>query len=98
MKAFAGFKNELSCIDLAYVDKLAKFINGKKYHLVRQDLFDRSVGVKGLKNKNSNETFRAFLTMITKKLPKKIGLKREQNLLESLKNNAKLKEYNFTLQ
>ena len=37
--------------------------------------------------------------MITKKdHPKKIGLTSEQNLLVSLKNYAKLKEYKFTLQ
>ena len=37
--------------------------------------------------------------MIAKKNhPKKFGLTREQNLLESLKNYAKLKEYNFFLQ
>ena len=39
MKAFAGFKNEIWCMDWAYVDKLAKDKNGVKYLLVRQDLF-----------------------------------------------------------
>ena len=37
--------------------------------------------------------------MIAKKnIPKKLGLTREQNLLESLKSYAKMKEYNITLQ
>ena len=86
-------------MDLAYVDKLAKDNNGVKYLLVRQDLFDRTVDAKGMKSKDSKETVRAFLTMITKKnRPRKIGLTRGQNLLESLKNYAKLKEYKFTLQ
>ena len=73
MKAFARFKNEILCMDLAYVDKLAKDNNGVKYLLVRQDLFDRTVDAKGLKTKDSKETVRAFLSMITKKnRPKKI--------------------------
>ena len=72
MKAFARFKNEIWCMDLAYVDKLAKDNNGVKYLLVRQDLFDRIVDAKGMKTKDSKETVRTFLTMITKKnRPKK---------------------------
>ena len=99
MKAIATFKNEIWCMDLAYVDKLAKDSNSVKYVLVSQDLFDRTVDAKRMKTKDSKETVRAFSTMITKKnRPKKIGLRRQQNLLESLKNYAKLKEYNFTLQ
>ena len=43
MKAFARLKNEIWCMDLAYVDKLAKDNNGVKYLLVRQDLFVRTV-------------------------------------------------------
>ena len=35
MKAFARFKNEIWCMDLAYVDKLAKDNKGVKYLLVR---------------------------------------------------------------
>ena len=54
-------------MDLAYVDKLAKDKNGVKYLLVRQNLFDRTVDAKGMKTKDSKETVRAFLTMITKK-------------------------------
>ena len=73
MKAFARFKNEIWCMDLAYVDKLAKDNNGVKCLLVRQDLFDRTVDAKGMKSKDSKEIVRAFLSMITKKnRPKKI--------------------------
>ena len=46
MKAFARFKNEIWCMDLAYVDKLAKDNKGVKYLLVRQDLFDKTVDAK----------------------------------------------------
>ena len=65
MKAFARFKGKIWCMDLAFVDKLAKDNNGVKYLLVRQDLFDRTVDAKGMKTKDSKETVRAFLTMIT---------------------------------
>ena len=67
MKAFARFKNETWCLDLAYVDKLAKDNNGVNYPQVRQDFFSRTVDAKEMETKDSKETVRAFLTMITKK-------------------------------
>ena len=67
MRAFARFRNEIWCMDLAYVDKLAKENNGVKYLLVRQDLFDRTVNAQGMKTKGSRETVKAFPSMITKK-------------------------------
>ena len=73
MRAFARFKNEIWCMDLAYVDELAKDKDGVKYLLVRQDLFDRTVDAKGMKTKDSNETVKIFSKLITKKnRPKKI--------------------------
>ena len=60
-------------MDLAYADKLAKDNNGVKYLVVRLDLFDRTVDAKKMKTKDSKETVRVFLTMITRKIrPKKI--------------------------
>ena len=58
--AFARFKSEIWCMDLAYVDKLAKDNNGVKYLLVRQVLFDRTVDAKGMKTKDSKETVKTF--------------------------------------
>ena len=72
MKSFAGFIKEIWCMDLACVDKLAKNNNGVMYLLVRQDLFDKTVDSKRMKIKDSKETARAFLTMITKKSTQKI--------------------------
>ena len=73
MRAFARFRNEIWCMDLAYVDKLAKENSGVKYLLVRQDLFDRSVNAIRMKTKDSLETVKAFSSIITKKnRPKKI--------------------------
>ena len=74
MRAFARFKNEIWCLDLSYVDKLAKDKNGVKYLLVRQDLFDRTVDAKGMKKKDSKETVKTFSKKIAKKnRPKKFG-------------------------
>ena len=67
MRAFVRVRNEIWCMDLAYVDKLAKETNGVIYLLVRQDLFDRTVNDKGMKTKDSQETVKAFLSMITKR-------------------------------
>ncbi len=73
MRAFTRFRNEIWCMDLAYVDKLSKEKNGVNYLLVRQDLFDRTVNAKGMKTKDSQDTVKAFSSMITKRnRPKKI--------------------------
>ena len=73
MRGFARFRNEIWCMDLAYVDKLSKENNGVKFLLVRQDLFVRTVNAKGMKTKDSQETVKAFSSMITKRnRPKKI--------------------------
>ena len=52
LRVFARFRNGIWCMNLAYVDKLAKEINGVKYLLVRQDLFDRTVNAKGMKTRD----------------------------------------------
>ena len=67
MQAFAIFENEISCVDMACVDKLAKDVNDVTYLLVFQDLFDRNLDAYGMKTKDSNETVCAFLTLFTKK-------------------------------
>ena len=73
MRAFARLRKEIWCMDLAYVDKLAKENNGVKHLLVRQDLFDRTVNAEGMKTKVSEETVQASSSLITKKnRPKKI--------------------------
>ena len=65
-RAFTRFRNEIWCMDLAYVDKLAKENNGVRFLLVRQDLFERTVNAKGMKAKDSRETVKAFSFMILK--------------------------------
>ena len=77
MRASARFRNENWCMDLAYVDNLAKENNGVKFSLVRQDLFDRNVKAKGMKPKDSQETVEDFSSMNTKRnRPKKIWVEK----------------------
>ena len=60
MKSFARFKNEIWCMDLAYVDNLAKDKNGVKYLQFLQDLFDRTVDAAGKKPKIPRKRFVLF--------------------------------------
>ena len=77
--AFAIFKSESWHMDLAYVDKIAKDINGVKYVLVRKDLFDRTVDEKRMKTKDSKETIRAFLNMIKRNGSTQDILRQQEN-------------------
>ena len=98
LKAFARFKKEIWCMDLAYVDKLAKDNKGVIYLLVRQSLFDRTVDAKALRTKVSKEPVRELSTMSQKIFnPQKFWWTWEQILLESFKTFAKLKQYKKTL-
>ena len=75
---------------MAYVDKLAKDNNGVKYLLVRQNLFDRTVDAKRMRTKDSKETVRAFLSMITKKnRPKKFWVDKGTEFAGEFKNLCK---------
>ena len=73
-------------MDLANVDKYAKEINGVKYILVRQYLFDRTVKAKQMKKKDSQETVKAFSSMITKRnRPKQIWVDKGTEFAEAFK-------------
>ena len=65
-EAFARLKDETSCMDVSYVNKLAEDNYGVKYLLVRQNLFDRTVEAKRMKGKDSKQTVHAVLTKIKK--------------------------------
>ena len=93
MKAFARFKYENWCINLAYVDNLAENKNGVKYILFCQDLFDRTLHAKGKKAKDSTETVNAFFKMILEKnrhRPKKTWVDRETELAGGFKKFSKV--------
>ena len=72
LKVIAFDINEIWSVDLAYVDKLAKYNNGIKYLLVAVDVLSRYVRVETMKSKDANETKRAFTRMIKNKKPKKL--------------------------
>ena len=85
-------------MDLAYVDKLTKENNGVKYLLVRQDLFDRTVNAKGMKTKDSQETVKAFSSMITKRnRPKQIWVDKGTEFAGAFKKFCVAEGYKFTL-
>ena len=67
MRAFATFKSEIWCMDLAFVDKIAKDSHRVIFLLVRQDMFDRRVDAKRMTTKDSKETVKIFPKIITKK-------------------------------
>lgn len=56
--------NEIWCIDLAYVDKLAKSNDGVNYLMVAVDVMSRFVRVQPMKNKYSTTARDAFMKML----------------------------------
>ena len=64
--------NEIWSIDLAYVDKLAKYNKDIKYLLVAVDCMSRYLRVQPLKSKYATTTAEAFNQMITTEKPKKV--------------------------
>ena len=75
MRAVARFKDEIWCLDLEDVVKLAKDHKGIKYLLVRQDFFEGTVDAKGMKIKDAKETVRTFSNFISRKnRPEKTGV------------------------
>ena len=64
--------NEIWSLDLAYVDKLAKYNRGVRYLLVAVDCLSRYLRVEPLKTKYAKETTEAFKKMIKTKQPKKV--------------------------
>ena len=98
MWAFARFRNDIWCIDFAYVDKLAEETNGVKFLLVRQDLFNGTVNAEGMKTKDSQETTKAFSSMLTKKnRPKKIRVGKGTEFAGASEKIVLLMRYKFTL-
>ena len=66
--------NEIWSIDVAYMDKLAKYNNGVKYLLVAVDVLSRFLRVEPTKTKSTADSTRAFKRMITKSIPEKVWL------------------------
>ena len=58
-------------MDVSYLDDLAKTKNGVEYLIVSQDPLQKAMNAKKNENKQLRETFRAFLTMTTKRIDSK---------------------------
>ncbi len=64
--------NEIWSMDLAFVDKLAKYNRGVKYLMVAVDVLSRYVRVEPLKTKDAKDVSKAFKKMIKNKQPQKV--------------------------
>ena len=71
LKVIVNDLNEIWSVDLAFVDKLAKYNSGVKYLLVAVDCQSTYLRVEPLKTKFATETAQAFKKMIKHKQPKK---------------------------
>ena len=72
-RAFVKFKDDFWCMDLAYIDKLAKDNNGVKYLLVRQDVFDGNVHAKKMKAKDCKRFVHVWLWLQKVSTHKNLG-------------------------
>ena len=72
LKVFVKDINEIWSLDLAHVDKLAKYNRNIKYLLVAVDCLSRYLRVEPLKTKYATEAAEAFKKMIKSKQPEKV--------------------------
>ena len=72
LKVVVNNINEIWSVDLAYVDKLAKYNNGVRYLLVAVDCLSRYLRVEPLNTKCVTETTQVFKRMIKHKEPEKV--------------------------
>ena len=91
LSARARFINDIWCLDLAQMDKLASDNSGVKYLLVAVDIFSRFVRVEPLKSKSAKSTENAFVKMCGRSssgldFPKKLWIDRGKEFLGDFKN------------
>ena len=72
LKVIVNGIEEIWSLDLAYVDKLAKYNREVQYLLVAVNCLSRYLRVEPLRTKYAKETTKAFKKMITTKQPKKV--------------------------
>lgn len=90
LKTYAKYIDEIWCMDLAYVDKLASYNNGVNYLLVCIDHFSRKVRVQPMKTKDAAATKRAFMKMLTKgHQPKKLWVDKGKEFEGAFRNYCK---------
>ena len=98
LQAFSNYINEIWCMDLAFVEKLASQNNGVKYLLVAVDIFFEICQSSNNENKVCQRHFTNFTRFLEKTLLKNFGLIKEQNMGELLKSFARRKTLKFTQQ
>ena len=64
--------DEIWSIDLAYLDRLAKYNKGVKYLLVAVDVLSRKLRVEPMRSKTAEETTKTFARMTSMTKPKKV--------------------------
>ena len=72
LKVFVKYINEIWSLDLAHVDKLAKYNRNIKYFLVAVDCLSRYLRVEPLKANYATEAAEAFKRMVKNKQPEKV--------------------------
>ena len=77
---------EIWFLDLAYLDKLAKYNRGVRYLIVAVDCLSRYLRVEPLKTKYAKEAAEAFKKTIKTNNQKKFGLTKAPSLKDSSKN------------
>ena len=85
LKVFVKDINEIWSLDLAHVDKLAKYNRNIKYLLVAVDCLSRYLLVEPLKTKYATETAEAFQKMIKNKQPEKVWVDDGKEFLGAFK-------------
>ena len=84
-KVFVKDINEIWSLDLAHVDKLAKYNRNIKYLLVAVDCLSRYLPVEPMKTKYATEAAEAFKKMIKNKQPEKVWVDDSTEFLGAFK-------------
>ena len=85
----AKYIDEIWCLDLAHMDKLADENSGEKYLLVAIDVLSRFVRVQPMKDKTAATTKSAFIKMIDKTKPRRIWIDDGKEFEASFKRYCK---------
>ena len=85
LKVFVKDINEIWSLDLAHVDKLAKYNRNIKYLLVAVDCLSRYLRVEPLKTKYATETAEAFQKIFKNKQPEKVWVDDGKEFLGAFK-------------
>ena len=97
LQAFSKKLNEIWCMDLAFLDKLASQNKGVKSLLVAVDVFSRFVRVQTMKTKYAKDALQAFKKMISQKnTPEKLWVDKGTECGGFSKHFARKKALKFT--